>query len=135
MSGTKATRQQAARITRLLAQCEHAHGFRFEVPGAPSITVHVEPDGMGHWAVFRFGWQQPVTLGVDGWVPVAEVPVAEQFRWSVAEALDQAPALLDTEQAAHAAWQQQHEQARRAGQLAAVVDELLDPARVAVGSC
>lgn len=132
MSGTKATRQRDAAITRLLEQCEHAHGFRFEVPNAPSITIHLEQNGMGGWSVTRFGWQQPMTLGVDGWVPQLEVPMGDQFLWSVGEALERVPGLLELERLAHAAWQRQHHEDERAAQLAVVVDELLEPVREAV---
>lgn len=132
MSGTKAGRKQQASIERLLEQCAHSHGFRFEVTGAPSITVHVEPDGMGHWAVLRYGWQQPMVLGVDGWLPVLEVELRDQYRWTVGEALERVPGLLTVEAEAHAAWQKQHDQARRAARLAEAVEELLEPIRSAV---
>ena len=132
MTATKAVRKQQAVAARLLAQCEAALAFRFEVTGAPSITVHVEPDGMGHWAVLRYGWQQPMVLGVDGWLPVLEVELRDQYRWTVGEALERVPALLAAEAEAHAAWQKQHDQARRAARLAEVVEEFIDPIRTAV---
>lgn len=135
MSGTKTTRQREALIARLLEQCERADSFRFEVPNAPSITIHLEANGIGGWSITRFGWQQPMTLGADGWVPQLEVARVKQYRWTVSEALERAPGLLEAERLAHAAWQQQHERARRAGDFAAVVDELLEPIREAVAAC
>lgn len=132
MTATKAVRKQQATAARLIAQCENALAFRFEVTGAPSITVHVEPDGMGTWAVLRYGWQQPMVLGVDGWLPFLEVDLRDQYRWTVGEALEQVPALLAAEAEAHAAWQQQHDQARYATKFAAAVEEFLDPIRTAV---
>jgi hypothetical protein len=140
MSGTKASRKTDATVARLLEQCEHAEGFRFEVKGAPSITIHVEPDGMGRWAVSRFGWQEPKTWDGDkGWLRAADVPVEEQFRWPVADALAAVPGLLKAEAEAHARWERERQQqllqkaqAERAGQLAEVVEEYLGQVRDAV---
>ena len=134
MSGTKTTRAREAVLARLLEQAAHALGYRFEVPSAPSITIHVDPDGRGHWAVTRYGWVEAAALTESDWVPFGRVTEAERFSWAVDEALARIPALLAELDAEHATWQQQREQAERAKRLAEVTDELLEPVRQAVST-
>ena len=105
MSGTKATRAKDATIARLLEQCEHADGFRFEVESAPSITFHVDPGPRRTWAITRFGWVTPVALTEHGWEPLTDTRDEDRFIWSVAAALAHIPELLDEMSSQHAAWQ------------------------------
>lgn len=117
------------RNTLLLNACQHAESFRFEVPSAQSITIHVEPDGMGRWAVTRYGWVEVVALTAQGWEPYRDVPQDHRFVWTVEAALLAIPDLLAVLEAEHAAWQEQYRQAERARQFAQVAEELLEPVR------
>ena len=129
MSGTKTTRAKDATIARLLEQCEHADFFRFEVPGAPPITIHVEPDGMGRWAVTRYGWVEVCALTADGWQRFADLSLDQRFVWPLPTVLDAIPGLLASLDADHREWKQRREQAKRAAALAEVVEEQLQPVR------
>ena len=132
MSGTRSTRVKDATIARLQQQMQHALAYRFEVPSAPSITIHVEPDGMGRWAVTRYGWVEVVTLTAAGWERFAGLPQDQRFVWTVEAALLAIPDLLAEMEAEHGAWLEQRRQAERARQLAQVAEELLEPARTIV---
>lgn len=131
MSTKAAIRAQSleAQVARLLDQCEHAGWFRFEVPGAPSITIHVEPDGMDRWAVTRFGWEEVKALTPAGWGRVTEFTDEQRFIWSISEALDAVPGLLEALAQDHAEWQRRRRDAERAASLAQVVEETLEPYR------
>ena len=118
-----------AQRDRLLEQCEHADSFRFEVPTAPSITFHLDPDGRGNWAITRFGWVTPMALTEDGWEPLGEVLDSDRFIWTVTAALAQVPGFLEGMSTAHAEWQAEHAKqqaaeraAERARAMAAVTE-------------
>ena len=130
MSGTKATRAREAAIARLLEQCEHADGFRFEVPSAPSITFHVDPGPRRTWAITRFGWVTPVALTEHGWEPLADTSDEDRFIWSITAALAHIPELLDEMSSQHAAWQVQYEAERRTSAPAPTVSLIKELARV-----
>jgi hypothetical protein len=118
-----------AQVARLLAQCEHAGWFRFEVPGAPSITIHVEPDGMGRWAVTRYGWQDVMAWTASGWQRCAATPDDQRFVWPLRHVLDTVPGLLAALDAERATWKLRRLQAERAAALAGVVEEVVEPYR------
>lgn len=115
-----------AQVAQLLAQCERAESFRFEVPGAPSITIHVEPDGMGRWAVTRYGWQDVMSLTVAGWERLAQVPQEQRFTWPLPDVLASVPALLTELAGEHEAWKARRQQAERAAALAGAVEDTLE---------
>jgi len=119
----------------LLALLTWAAPLRFAVPGAPTITIHVNPrpGRPGSYCVMRFGWEEPKTLDrTDGWLPLADVGLDAQYQWGLAEALERVPGLLEAESREHAAWQRKREHAGRARQMAAVAEEFLEPVRAAV---
>ena len=115
-----------AQVAQLLAQCEHAGWFRFEVPGAPSITIHVEPDGMGRWAVTRYGWQDVMALTAAGWDRFADLPQEQRFTWPLPDVLHAVPGLLAELAQEHEAWKVRRQQAERAAALAGAVEDTLE---------
>lgn len=122
-------------LDQLLGTLSLAASVRFPVPNAPTICLHLgpHPDSRDQWCIVRFGWYEPASLHPDdGWVPLEDVAVRDQYPWTAEEALGQVPGLLEAEARAHAAWQKTHDLARRAGDLAVVVEELLEPVRTAV---
>jgi len=89
----------------------------------------VEPDGMGRWAVTRYGWQDVMAWTGDGWQRFTGLPDDQRFIWPIAAVLDAVPGLLAALDAEHAAWKLQRHQAERAAALAGVVEETLEPYR------
>jgi hypothetical protein len=127
-------RQLRTDNARLLGTLRLADTMPFPVPNAPTITIDLRqnPDRNGMWSVVRYGWQEPVTLNVDGiWTPLADTSACDQYVWHLADALEQVPVLLEVESRAHAGWRRAHEQAARARNLAQVADEFLEPVREA----
>lgn len=136
MSGTKSTRAREAILARLQAQAAHALAYRFEVPSAPSITFHLDPDGRGNWAITRFGWVTPMALTEHGWEPLGEVLDSDRFIWTVTAALAQVPGFLAEISTAHAECQAEHAKqqaaeraAERARAMAAVTETAVSATR------
>lgn len=120
----------------LLSAIACAESLQFEVPSAPSVSIHVEPGDQGRCAVTRYGWVEVVALTPQGWQPFGEVARGDRFAWTAEAALLAVPDLLAGIEAEHAAWQerrrqnaQAREQAERARQFARVAEELLEPVR------
>jgi hypothetical protein len=118
----------------LIALAEHARAFDIPVPKVAGQTIEVQPNHMsGKWAVLRdhlFGHEY---LGETGWASTDKATVAEVYRWSLSQALQQADTAAQAQGAEHASWQAKHDaDAKRARDLAQVADELLEPIREAM---
>jgi hypothetical protein len=119
---------------RLLELAEQSQGFKIPVPGVRGQSVEVLPDYRGRWAVKRnhlFGDEYLTAAGE--WADTVGGVVEDVYSWRLALALQRADEAAVVMGAEHAAWKAKHDaEAKRAGDLAAVVDEFLEPIRAAV---
>jgi hypothetical protein len=117
---------------QLLTAMQHATGFVWTVPDAPSQLIAVQTDliGSGRWGVFRHGVDDRSIWNGSDWItPVDAIASGHpMYGLDLQDALRQIPALVDQHAADHQEWQTRHakEQAQ-AAELGEQIDEWLEP--------
>lgn len=113
---------------QLLAAMQHATGFVWSIPNAPSQMVAVQTNLMssGRWGVFRHGVDDRSVWNGDAWVTAHQAARdgLDLYGLDLQDALRAVPALVEQLDADHRAWQQRHNEAAELGEQ---IDEWLEP--------